>query len=261
MQGYSPSPLRLVLGGVALLLTTALAHGQVRVVNSVISEEVQTSQTSIRAQAQIDRLSDQTAELLGEYRAVLQQLDRVEIYNQHLGEVVDDQESSKADVTQKLENYQRTKQEIVPLMNRMIDTLDKFVELDLPFHLYERRERVQRLRDNMGSAEITISEKFRQLMDAYQIEMDFGRDIDAYTGWLEVNGPRREVNFLRVGRLVLAYQTQDRNETGFFNPVTRAWETLPDQYRNHVADGLRIARKQAAPDLLKLPVQAPEVAQ
>ncbi len=261
MQRYSPSLNRAALLGLTFFVMAGAATAQVRIVNSAIGEEVKTSQTSIRAQAQIDQLSEQTAELLGDYRVALQQLDRVKIYNQHLQEVVNDQERSKSEMGQKLENYQRTKQEIVPLMNNMIESLDRFVELDLPFNLDERRGRVQRLRDNMDSAEITISEKFRQVMDAYQIEMNFGRDVEAYTGWLEANGPRREVNFLRVGRLVLAYQTHDRAETGFFNPTTRAWETLPDQYRNFVADGLRIARKQAAPTLLKLPVPAPEAAQ
>ena len=67
-----------------------------------------------------------------------------------------------------------------------------------------------------------------------------------------------QVDFLRVGRVLLAYQTQDRARTGFWNKQSRQWEPLPDSYRNAVTQGLRIARKQAAPDLLRLPVPAAE---
>lgn len=254
-----PAPASVLLSG--LLTAVSVAQAPTEAVDAAISEEVLATETGIEAQAQIDILSGETADLLGEYRLALQQLDRVRLYNQNLAAVVADQERVKSAMGQKIANYEATKQDLVPLMVQMIDTLDRFIELDLPFHLEERRERVARLRDDLDNSAITNSERFRQLMQAYQIEMNFGRDTDAYVGWLESNGPRREVNFLRIGRLVLAYQSHDRNETGFFNPVTRSWELLPDKFRSPVAEGLRIARKQAAPELLRLPVPAPEPAQ
>lgn len=258
MLRSSPSFKRGALLVLGLFAGVSFVHAQVRTVNAAINEEVQTSQTSIRAQAQIDQLSEQTADMLGEYRLALQQLDRLKLYNQNLAAIVADQENAKSAMGQKIANYEATKQDLVPLMAHMIDTLERFIELDLPFHLDERRDRVARLRDNVDDSNITNSERFRQIMEAYQIEMNFGRDADAYVDWMEANGPRREVNFLRIGRMVLAYQSHDGAETGFYNPTTRQWETLPDDYRNSVAEGLRIARKQAAPNLLRLPVPAPE---
>lgn len=198
--------------------------------------------------------------LVDDYGAALQSLDRAKIQNQYLQQLIDNQEAAKSAAGRQRDNYRRLGPEIIPLMTQMIESLASFVELDLPFHLEQRRARVQKLRANLGQPEITVAEKFRQIFEAYQIEMDFGRDIDATVGWLEANGPRREVTFLRVGRIVLAYQTHDRSETGFFNPASRQWELLPDEYRNFVSEGLRIANKQAAPVLLKLPVAAPEPA-
>ena len=196
--------------------------------------------------------------MVSEYRATLQSLDQLRVQNNYLEKLVDNQRSAKSAVAQQLENYRRTKPEIIPLMTRMIESLDEFVDLDLPFDLESRRARLIKLTDVMAMPEITTVEKLRRILDAYQIEMTYGRDIDATVGWLEANGPRREVTFLRVGRLVLAYQTHDRAETGFFNPTTRRWELLPDRYRSVVAEGLRVAKKQAAPVLLRLPVAAPE---
>ena len=108
----------------------------------------------------------------------------------------------------------------------------------------------------MDKADITISEKYRQIMDAYLIETDFGRTTETYSGNLSIDGSETQVDFLRVGRILLAYQTRDRARSGFWNKQTRQWESLPDSYRNDISLGLRIARKQAAPDLLRLPVPA-----
>ncbi|HSG63472.1 MAG TPA: DUF3450 domain-containing protein, partial [Gammaproteobacteria bacterium] len=149
-------------------------------------------------------------------------------------------------------------QGIVPLMFNMIDALEQFVALDLPFQPRERVDRVRRLRDNMDSSEITISEKYRQIMDAYLIETDFGRTVEAYVDTLDIDGVSTQVDMLRIGRVLLAYQTADRAQTGFFNQDTRTWEPLPDGYRAAITQGLRIARRQAAPDLLRLPIHAAE---
>ncbi len=42
-----------------------------------------------------------------------------------------------------------TKQNVVPLMYRMIDTLEQFIKADVPFNLETRLARVERLREIM----------------------------------------------------------------------------------------------------------------
>ncbi len=254
-------PLRALLAVSLLFHPGSSGNAQDGGVEAATNGLTPSHRNGIPALAQIDGSSEQTPDLSGEYRLALQRLGQATIYNQNLAEVVADQQRAMSGMAQKIDNYERSKRDLVPLMFDMIEALDRFVELDVPFHLDERRDRVERLRNNMNDSGLGNAEKFRQLMEAYRIEIDFGRTIDAYAGWLEANGPRREVNFLRVGRVVLAYQTHDRSETGFFNPVERQWQTLPDEYRAHVADGLRIARKQAAPDLIRLKVSAPVAAQ
>jgi hypothetical protein len=146
-------------------------------------------------------------------------------------------------------------------MVRMIDGLDQFVALDMPFLPEERRERVENLRDLMSKADVTVSEKFRLLMEAYQIENAYGRSIEAYTGDLELDGTKRTVDFLQVGRVALLYQTSDRSETGFWDRDANTWQQLDDSYRTPVANAIKVARKQKAPDLLQIPVPAAVEAQ
>ena len=54
------------------------------------------------------------------------------------------------------------------------------------------------------------------------------------------------------------YQTLDGSEAGVWNQQTRSWEPLAASYRTAIRQGLRIARKQAAPDMIRLPLPAAE---
>ena len=213
------------------------------------------------SQEKITDLSVETQELLGEYRLVLQQIDRLIAYNDYVERLITDQEEQIVDINRQLQEFALIERGIVPLMLESIETLDRFIDLDVPFLLEERKDRVNRLRVIMNESDITVSEKFRQIMDAYQIETSFGSDIEAYTGFLEINGENRQVDFLRIGRTSLTYQTPDQNQTGFWNKQTQEWEDLPRKYTDHVKEGLRIAKKQITPDLIQLPVEAPKVMQ
>lgn len=209
------------------------------------------------SQAVVSDLSDETQDLLGQYRLVLQQIDRLIAYNDYVERLIVDQEAQIKDIREQLDQFALIERGIVPLMLDSIDTLDKFIDLDVPFLLEERKARVARLRTIMNLSDVTVSEKYRQIMDAYQIETTYGRDIEAYTGLLEIGGVSRQVDFLRIGRTSLTYQTPDQEETGFWNKQDKQWEKLPNKYQNYVTQGLRVARKQVTPNLLELPIEAP----
>ncbi|HJL81935.1 MAG TPA: DUF3450 domain-containing protein, partial [Gammaproteobacteria bacterium] len=152
------------------------------------------------SQTTVSDLSIETQELLGEYRLVLQQTDRLIAYNDYVERLITDQEAQIIDINGQLEKFAMIERGIVPLMLDSIETLDKFIDLDVPFLLEERKARVARLRIIMDQSNITVSEKYRQIMDAYQIETSFSRDIEAYTGFLDIDGENHQVDFLRIGR-------------------------------------------------------------
>jgi len=114
------------------------------------------------------------------------------------------------------------------------------------------------LREIMERADVSLSEKYRRLMEAYQIENEFGRTIEAYRGELDQEGDTRTVDFLRIGRVALLYQTLDAAETRVWGEEQKTWIDLGDDYRSPVRQGLRMARKQIAPDLLLVPIAAAE---
>jgi hypothetical protein len=234
------------------------AQNAEQLLNSSIQAQAQIDDNSRRSQVMVAQLAGETSEYFGEYRVVTQQLDQLEVYNANLERLVDDQQREKASLREQLENFGDIEQGIVPLMYELVASLKAFIDLDMPFLQNERKDRVQRLGDNLERSDLTVSEKYRQIMEAYEIEASYGRNIEAYAGTLAIDGEDRKVDLLRIGRIVLAYQTPDQSRTGYWDKTTGQWTEVDGNLRRSVAEGIRIAKKQAAPTLLELPLPAAE---
>ncbi|BCG65994.1 MAG: hypothetical protein methR_P3866 [Methyloprofundus sp.] len=221
-----------------------------------IKTESATQSAAIKSQKKIDGLDDRTRKMLEQYRSAARQTKTLLTYNAHLKELLASQEAEKASLEQQLQQTEVTQREIVPLILNMQNSLEQFVQLDLPFLPKERQQRITKLQAMMTRADVTNAEKFRRIIEAYQIENDYGNTIEAYRANITLEGTTSSVDFLRVGRVALYYQRLDGSETGYWNQADKRWETLANEYQHPIRNGLRIARKETAPDLLSLPVAA-----
>jgi hypothetical protein len=136
----------------------------------------------------------------------------------------------------------------------MFDELVQFVASDVPFFKEERDQRIQRLRDLMAQVDASASEKFRRLIEAYQIEMEYGRTMSAYRQALPDG---REAEIVRLGRVSLMYRTMEGGETGYWDNERKEWVADPDSARA-IEEALAIAKEERAPDLITVPVPAPQ---
>ncbi len=226
---------------------------------SGIQLQTEIDSAALRSQQRIDELSDETRQLLEEYRHVTHELDSLRFYDDHLERMVEAQQQTIAALEAQLDSIQVTQRGVIPLLARMVDSLARFVELDMPFLLDERRQRVDQLRDLLHQPDATVAEKYRRIMEAYQIETDYGRTLEAYRATLKTGSGDRSVDFLRVGRVALLYRSLDGADAGVWDRRTQSWQALPEQYRSALKQGFRVARKQTTPELLVLPLQAAEV--
>jgi hypothetical protein len=209
-------------------------------------------------QGRVEALSDATDDMLTLYQSALRQNESLRIYNGQLDALIVAQEIERASLKEQTDRVELVSRDVTPLMLRMIDALSAFVSLDVPFLEEERTERILELRKLMRKANVTESEKYRRIMEAYQIENEYGRTIEAYRSTLDRDDKEVTVNFLRVGRIALVYQSLDESQAGVWNQHSRSWEPLDGSFRSAIRQGLRIARKQTAPDLIRLPLPAPE---
>lgn len=202
------------------------------------------------SQERIDKLDDRTRALLERYRSASWQAQQLTVYADQLEELVRAQAAEKASLERQIGEMERTERELLPLMLRMVEGLEKFIALDLPFLATERGERLASLRKLMSDPEASNAEKFRRILEAWQIEAEYGRSLSAERG--EVDG--RSVEILRLGRTALYSLSMDGRQAGIWNARDRRWEPLSSAHVSAVRRGLRMARDTIAPDLLRLPV-------
>jgi hypothetical protein len=243
----------------SLLLATSLMASTVfaqesEIVEPVVKVASQINESAAQSQDKIDSITGQIEDKLQQFKALNKEIEGLNVYNAQLMKQIANQEQEMADLNAAIDEVSVIERQITPLMLNMITGLEQFIALDVPFLPQERADRVVGLKEMMDRADVAPSEKFRRVMEAYQVEMDYGRTLEAYSGIQVIDGQERDVDFLRLGRTALIYQTRDASRQGVWNKQTRQWEELDSSYRTQVTKGLRMAKKQLAPDLLMLPV-------
>lgn len=212
------------------------------------------------SQKRIDRLAQETSDLTQEFKTQNRVIADLRLYNSQMERQIAAQLKVVQDLDESIEQVTVIERSIQPLISRMLDSLEQFIRLDKPFRLEERLARIDMLRNNQDRADISVSEKFRQVLEAYKIEGDAGRFVDTYQTSLPINNQDRQVNILQIGRVSLVYQTTDTQLAGAWDAAQNAWVPLDNSYRSAILKGFRMARKLDSLDMFSVPVQAPEAA-
>ncbi len=222
-------------------------------------KKLQAAKTS---QDKIDKIVDSAQARLIKYRALTKQIDGLKAYNEQLSAQVANQNNLISRFDESIEQVALIERQMSPLVTKMAGSLDDFVAIDLPFHTTERQERMAFIQDSLSSADIDVAEKFRQVIEAYQIESEYGRKVDTYQDIVSLDGAEKEVEVLQFGRVALLCQTTDTQTSARWNNSNKSWEILDNAtYRNTIRQGIKMAKKQASIDIITLPIAAPEAAQ
>jgi len=217
---------------------------------------------AVKSQEKIDKIVEGAQERLIQYRSLLKQFEGLQAYNEQLSTQVTGQLNLIARFDASISQVALIERQMAPLVEKMAASLQDFIALDLPFDFEERQERMAYIQDNLAAADIDVAEKFRQVIEAYQIENTYGRKIDTYQDIVTLNGTEQDVNVLRVGRIAMVCQTKDATTSARWDNDKKAWDVLDNViYRNAIRNGIKMAKKQASIDILTLPIAAPEVAQ
>ena len=240
--------LALLIGAMRL----SLAQGDS--LNNVVRETRSSIKDGVRSQRSIDSFDEQITHLVYDYRAALSQLESLREYNAQLQKLIDSQKVEIVKINQQIEGVTKIDRGIIPHMFRMIDGLEVFINIDVPFLIDVRRDRVARLRSLMNESDSNQAEKYRKILEAFEIENEYGRTIEAYEGELMLNGSSRTVSYLRLGRVVWIYQTLDGSESAIWDQNKESWIDLEGDFDTELRINFQIAREQAAPNLLILPL-------
>lgn len=241
---------------VAALLGSSLAFAdQIQPLLDVGEQRQNSEQVS---QTKIDSMDDDTSLIINEFKTVSKQIEGLRVYNAQMRKQIERQEERLKEIDKTMKEAQVMQRQIPPFTRRMLAGIEKSIELDMPFHLAERKERISFAKAAIDNPTVSPAEGLRQVLETFNVEMEYGRKLDSYKDTIEIEGQQREVNVLRVGRLALVYQSSDRSLTGAWDNKKQEWVPLDNSYRNPTRKGLRIANRLATVDMLELPIQNPE---
>lgn len=210
------------------------------------------------SQVKIDTIQEQTQDIVIEYRAVVDETEINKVYNDHVAKLVAAQNAEISSLEGQIAEIENTKRNVVPLMYRMIDMLEQFVNADIPIKIERRKARVTKLRDLMINPNVSTSEKYRQVLEAYELEKEYGSAVEAWQATEIFDGEEITADFVHVGRIALVAQSKDLKNAWVWNNNSRNWEKLGDEYLKDITLTIRMARKQAPYELIKLPIFAAE---
>lgn len=240
------------LWGLALL--PLAAHFVVNADDLVASELKNSISDGKYSQLRVEKAADAAVSARAELQNARLQLRDLEAYNRYMQALVADQQNELGKLTSQLAAVEQTRQGLIPLMLQMQADLEQLVQDDIPLRKEDRLARVERLKLALTRADVSEAEKFRQLLQAYQIEAEYGSRMDAYPAQLELDGTERRVDVLALGRVSLLAMTADRSQAWRWSAERKQWLALGSEWLSPIADALDMAADKKVPQLLHVPL-------
>jgi hypothetical protein len=247
----------------AFLLNTAIIQAQDQtnpevndkdLIEEAIKIEASSASAAADRQSYIDNIDTQIITLIGDIQFLSQQLDLTNIYNRQMQELINSQNNEILSINEQMVELDNTNRGILPKLEEMVLTLESIIQNDIPFLLDERFARIQDLKEILLQSNISTSEKFRRVFEAYQIENEYGRTIESYRDEIDVDGVKYNVEIFRLGRVGLYGRTSDGKYNAMFSKKENQW-IKQKGIDNELVVALKIARKELPPSLIKLPVE------
>lgn len=232
------------------------------IIDQALNIMEQQNKAAVTSQETITRLSNSTNDLFGTFKVENDNLEAMLVLNAGLRKQISIQEQNIATLQQSIQDVAIVTQEMPLLMSKMLTSVEQFVALDLPFLQEEREARLQFARDAVDNPDVSIAERFRQILVLYQVENNYGRTHETYPATLLLDGVERDVDILRVGRIALVYQTKDRTLTGAWDKASQQWVSLDTAtYRTAVQRAISVSSGLVSLEIIDLPIAAPESVQ
>ncbi|EGA66243.1 DUF3450 domain-containing protein [Vibrio brasiliensis] len=240
----------------SLALSLAIASTSSMAVGLDAAQSIQskTNAASASSQKRIDASAEKTLTLKAEIEQLQEEVNNLQVYRQHLTSLVNSQQQEVISLERQIDEIKSTRQGIVPLMYQMIDGLKQITAEDVPIKLEQRNQRIAKLEKMMVRADVSDAEKYRRILEAYQIELDYGTKLGLYQGQLSIDGESRQADVLYLGRLSLVARSLNGNSFWAWDQNAKQWSEVDPSMKSELDKAFSMAAKQVAPSLITLPV-------
>ena len=245
--------------GLLALILAANSYPE-ETLNQLENEGIERTAEGQAVEERLGTINDRNRELRDAYESQLKLVQGLETYLELLNQQIDGQNEEVDLLRRSITDVAVLERQVLPLMLKMINSLEAFTALDVPFLRAERSERIDKLRSLLGRSDVTVAEKCRRVFEAFQIENEYGRTIESYTAKLDLEGASYDAAFLRIGRLGLLYKTVGSNQVGYWDNQTASWQPLErTPWVRLINQGLKVARQEIAPELVHVAVNPSKV--
>ena len=227
----------------------AVAQG----LDRAIATGEQATRRAEQVQQQINQLDDERSDMVGEFRTLLQRKTAAELYARQQAAAVESQEREIASLTDQLSRVDEITSQTVPMLETLIDDLDAFIDADLPFRLEERKDRIARLREYLVDPNVSVTERYRQIMDAYTAEMEVGRKTDTWKETISVDDKEVTVDMVLFGRVALVYMDPTGRYAKRYDRETSSWVDLERKYKADSEKAIRIIQGKRTQGVMYVP--------
>ncbi|MFA0413925.1 DUF3450 domain-containing protein [Vibrio renipiscarius] len=237
-----------------IVIAAAVSPALASSLDSAQAIQNKTNNASVVSQKRIDKSADASLRLQAEIEQLKEEVKNLDIYQKHLNALIANQEQEMTSIDGQVQDIKITRQGIVPLMYQMVDTLKQRTEADAPIKKEQRLERIEKLQVLMTRADVSDAEKYRRILEAYQIEMDYGIKLGLYQGKISLAGESREADILHLGRISLIARSLNGNQFWAWDKRTQEWTEVDASMKANLDKAYAMAAKQIAPSLLTVPV-------
>lgn len=232
---------------------------QAQQLNTALNVAQQSTQEGSATQQQIDTIDDERSNAELEYRALLQQVESQRLYVAQQQVFIQSQENELDSLRLQIDSVGNIQRDIMPMLREMIENLENFIELDLPFQVDSRMDEITELYSIVDDPAISPAEKYRVILNAFEVEASYGRGIRTYEEVVEqdAEGNDVSVSYLQIGRVALIRQNTDDSLQLFHRGATD-WADIPSSEFNNVQRAFRIAREVTTPEVFLVPLPGSE---
>ncbi|MEZ8823709.1 DUF3450 domain-containing protein [Vibrio sp. 10N.261.55.A7] len=237
------------------VLTTVSCSSLASTLSDATAVQNDTHKSAARSQQLIDNSFDSSQQLRTDIEQLEQELKNLQVYRQHLESMVANQQLEAVSLEEQIDQIQDTRQGVVPLMYRMLEGLEHIVDNDSPIRQQARVERINGLTDMMRQSDVSDAEKYRRILEAYQIEIDYGTKLGVYSGEIALsNGQVIDAEMFYLGRISLIARNRSGSEYWTWDRVNKQWNTVSTSHNKQLDSAFKMANNQTAPSLLTIPL-------
>jgi hypothetical protein len=219
--------------------------------SDTVAKTVETrQQTQKKQEAWAEEKSDYAAR----YRAAKAQVDYLEKTRAFEEKEVGSLDAGISELERRMVESARLKDNLEDSLNVVVNRLDAWVKQDIPFLHEERSARLVSVREAIAKPEVTGAEKLRRVLEALQVEANYGNTVDVSQERIKVGNEEISADVVRVGRVSVYWRSPDGKRVGEFDRASNQWVEIDRKYANTIADLREMVMRLRSTKVITLPL-------